>query len=354
MFSSFSPNSRSVSIPTPIVRHYVNNTDAYTVGKPLNLEVADVLFCGEGNCSFTASWVDNHMSSGEADVAKRVLCTELMTYEDMISDHGTAQRIRKYTGLGTQFVYCLDATKSDEVFKGHTFCRMQFNCPHDRSNYYSIPPTLPPLVSGFFKAAQHLQESGGTVHMTLLQPPGKESLYQYFFQIVDGAEGTGVVFEDDLPFNSTRYPGYHHQMTHSYKHADNARYSREFVFVRGDNLNARTPFTRIDFDYPKLEYGPDAGESVQCDVYRRRSGNKTSYSALPPMREAASSQSPAKRLKRDLEELDCEPEEVVDIDYSLSDDEVFLESEASPQTTRREPTLPRKIKRLCSGDFLGR
>ncbi len=248
MLSSFNPSSRSVAARSaPVVRHYVNGTRAYTVGKPLSLEVADVLFCGEGNCSFTASWIDNHMSAGETDVAKRVLCTELMNYDEMMSDLGTAKRISTLSILGAQFIYNFDATKADEILKGHTFCRIQFNCPHDRSNYYSIPPTLPPLVSGFFNSVKHLQKPEDTVHMTLLQPPGKESLYQHFFKIVDGAEGTGVTFEDDLPFNSTRYPGYKHQMTHSTKHAPNAQHSREFVFVRGDDPSVRTSFTKIDY-----------------------------------------------------------------------------------------------------------
>ncbi|MCH9632070.1 MAG: hypothetical protein S4CHLAM6_03940 [Chlamydiae bacterium] len=316
MFNVTSQNLRSISDAASDERHYINNTDAYTVGKPLDLSVADVLFMGEGNCSFTESWVENHMRAGESQVAKRVLCTELMSYEEMTIDQETARRIEDLSKLGTQFVYCLDATTSNRTFEGHTFRRIQFNCPHDRSNYYSVPPTLPPLVSGFFRAIESLQEPGDTVHMTLLQPPGKESLYQHFFQIVKGAEGTGVIFEDDLPFDNIRYRLYIHKMTFSNLRASNSKYCREFVFVRGANSNAITPLDRIDFEYPILEHGPKAGQNVLCDVYKHRSGRKTSYSALPPMRPELSSQGPSDWQKLNLENPD-----------SLSDTEDALDVE---------------------------
>ncbi len=284
-YSNFGTSFRPSIAPT---RYPINGTSAYTLNRKLDLTNRDVLFLAEGNMTFAESWIAKHEDAGEVNVSSRLICSELMTHDQMHKSPEVKKTIDWFEKKGGQFVYSLDCTLINQVFEGHNFVRIQMNCPHDRSDYYAIPKTLPPLMSGFFQASKEIQSENGTVHVTLLQPEEDEfddrwKLYQgHHFEIVKAAEGTGVQFETAIPFDNERYPGYRHQMTYSTRGASNAPSSREFVFLRGDS-KTRTSHDRIDFEYIRLPAGAHRGEFYNCTYYTPYTNERRSYSQLPSM-----------------------------------------------------------------------
>lgn len=305
--------SRSTRSPQ---KHYINHTDAYTVGTKLDLIGRDFLLVAEGNGSFARSWEEQH-SQEEEWVAARMLVTDYLSYEDMQKNETSRKTISYLTERGAQFAYGVDMGQLDSYFPGHRFCRIQANCPNDRKDYYQIPPTLPPLMKRFVLSARSLQQKGDTLHITLPQPGSErcQAVYQaHHFGLGKAIEGTDYEFMTKVPFNPDRYPGYEHIKTNSTESAHVARFNQEFIFRLGDP-DTKTPPDRLGEISVILKHGLNTGQPFQCNYYTTISPDLSSPIAFPrqePFSEHESQlEAPATKRRKSTQDEDESPMEIV-------------------------------------------
>lgn len=175
------------------------------------------------------------------------------------------ERIQSLKDRGVTVILGYDGTNMHEhpLTQGRTFKRIQWNCPHDKSNYRA--QTLPPIIKKFFESAAKMQQNGHRVHVTLAQPLGgpynnKSVFYQAIvYNIRFAAASSGYCLYAKRPFGSERYPGYIHEQTGSTESAAGAERQREFVFIKGP-MPAGRRISKIkketfnDFGQTKREY----------------------------------------------------------------------------------------------------
>ena len=168
------------------------------------------------------------------------------------------RRIQSLKDRKVTIILGYDGTKIHEhpLTQGRIFPRIQWNCPHDKSNYNA--QTLPPIIKSFFQSAAQMQQTGHRVHVTLAQPLGGPPLYNKpeFYQgivydIRAAAKSNGYLLYAKRPFGPARYPGYKHEQTGSSASAAGAERQREFVFIKSRHLPAgriKSKFHKETFD----------------------------------------------------------------------------------------------------------
>ena len=245
----------------------INDASATAIGRPPGLHICPGrhkrrLLIGEGNFSFALALIHKHDRKFghflNKSLAHSIIATELNTelycsdcsLQNMFSPMNisykigqeprcnncliTANRIDKLRSMGAIVKLGIDGTKLHEIEEFKGMKRIHWNCPHNRSNHFN--QTLPPIVSGFFKSCAKVQDMGGRVHLTLVQPIGQVDFYQgYIYDIVKAASLTGYVLIKKRLFSEGKYPGYEHAMTGTNRPAlVTKRGMREFVFKKTD------------------------------------------------------------------------------------------------------------------------
>lgn len=213
------------------------------------------LFIGEAHFKGVEALLNKHAET-HPQLGKSVTATELQTFDRTdneclscqmqqadLSDSDSSstdycsevcRRIQSLKDRGVTIILGYDGTKIHKhtLTQNRRYERIQWNCPHDRSNYNN--QTLPPIIKKFFKSAAKMQEDGDRIHVTLAQPNGKEIFYQcVVYNIRNAAKENRYMLYAKRSFGSDRYPGYVHEETGREQQAPGAEKQREFVFIKG-------------------------------------------------------------------------------------------------------------------------
>ncbi len=217
------------------------------------------LLIGEGNFSFALALIHKHDTKHrhppESSLAHSITATELKafcdscnhTYSDLslaFIDPGVlkqilcntcaeiAESMEELEDKGAKVKLKINGLTIDQQFKGKTFSRIHWNCPHDGSSYQQ--QSLPPIIESFFSSCAKVQNPKDRVHITLAQPPDKWAFYQgYIYNIARAASLAGYQILKKRRFDDSRYPGYHHVQTNrDTQAAVTDQGMREFVFQK--------------------------------------------------------------------------------------------------------------------------
>lgn len=205
----------------------------------------DILFVGEGNFSFAASCVENHLEHAE-----NVVATSLDDEATVLDKYGDAaghmEAIRECCG---QVLHGIDATRLEHHLKGRLFDVVIFCFPHVAAGIADEDRNIlknQTMLLKFFESAKHVLKPGGRVAVTLavsrayalwdLKGLGKKQKYTMktsgiFIGSAFPGYGTGLYFK----FLAHLLILIEHRRTQGHTHHE----GRTFASGKGEERDAR-------------------------------------------------------------------------------------------------------------------
>ncbi|CCG84384.1 protein of unknown function [Taphrina deformans PYCC 5710] len=195
-----------------------------------------ILFVGEGNFSFAASCVENHLEHGENVVATSL--DDESTLLEKYTDAGTfVETIRDCCGT---VLHSIDATRLHEKFAVAEFDVCIFMFPHVAAGIADEARnvlTNQKMLTAFFKSVQQVIQPHGVVAVTL----AVSKTYD-LWDLKNLGKSQGLVVKTSGVFNGKDYPGYEHRRTQGREKSDTG-----FSSGKGEERTARwTIFTKMD------------------------------------------------------------------------------------------------------------
>ena len=185
-----------------------------------------ILFLGEGNFSFAASCVENHLEHAEGVLATCFDDEETLSrkYED------ASQHIQTILDCCGQVRYNVDATQLHRQLKGHTFDSVVFLFPHVAAGIADEDRNIltnQKMLTQFFKSVQSVLKGNGRVSVALAV-----SRTYDLWDLRGIAKSQGMTIETSGPFDGSQFPGYSHRKT-------TGQNGRDFSGGKGEERSAR-------------------------------------------------------------------------------------------------------------------
>ena len=213
----------------------------------------NILFIGSGNFSLPLAFVNKRTQSilksnlgSQAAVrnfTRTVVASEYKTEKECLADPKTAANISRLKSMGVESLYGVDGTRLDEQFAGHTFKRIQWDCPDINTPFCDSRNGLAKAIKKTALAASHLLKEGSTLHFTLITPFASSKTWQAVHYQIFRVEDAGYYLNEGAPRISgpRRYTSYTHQKTKGDQRVEAAALGEmsEFIFVRHNTQ--RTP-----------------------------------------------------------------------------------------------------------------
>ncbi|KAM9979748.1 hypothetical protein ACTFIZ_005985 [Dictyostelium cf. discoideum] len=248
----------------------MNTHQPYTMAEIDN----NILFVGEGNFSFSRSFLENHNRNFHTNgnnflkiTASDLLISETVwEYFQNFNYNIVFNPITSSTCLDCGFYYCpnckltieniiflrsygcrvifgLDARNIHEL--NERYSKIYWSMPHDRSNY-KTSASLPNLISDFCLSCSKIQLFGDEVHLIISQTYKYDNrTYHTEFQqgmvynIIESPFIAGYLLEKRINFDDQKYMGYKHQQTIGIKNSEkwlseieNSKNRMEFIFKK--------------------------------------------------------------------------------------------------------------------------
>lgn len=187
-----------------------------------------ILFVGEGNFSFAASCVENHLEH-----ASDVLATSLDDRESLLAKYPDAQtHVDTVTDCCGTVAYGVDATRLQQHCKGRVFDVCVFMFPHVGAGIADEARnvlTNQKMLTAFFKSVQTVLTPTGTVAVTLAQSKTYD-----LWDLRGLAKSQGLIVRTSGAFDGALFPGYTHRRTQGHTEKDHG-----FSGGRGEERSAR-------------------------------------------------------------------------------------------------------------------
>lgn len=169
-----------------------------------------ILFVGEGNFSFAASCIENHLEHGEDVVAT--------SFDDEATVHNkypdAAVHITTIEDCCGTVKHAIDATKLEQHFPNTHFDVVIFMFPHVAAGIADEDRNIltnQKMLSSFFKTAQEVLAPEGTIAVSL----AVSKTYD-LWDIRGLAKAQGLKVKTSGPFQGTLFPGYEHRRTQGF------------------------------------------------------------------------------------------------------------------------------------------
>lgn len=195
---------RRVEKPPPAVSQKPKSSKPQRQAPPLIpfTKSDKILFVGEGNFSFAASCIENHLEHGED-----VLATSLDDEETVHDKYAAAkQHIETIVDCCGRVQYGVDGCKLSHTLRGQSFDVIVFCFPHVAAGIADQDRNImtnQKMLLGFFESAKAILRKEGTVAVSLALSRTYE-----LWNIKELARSKGLKLLRTGPFIGQAFPGY--------------------------------------------------------------------------------------------------------------------------------------------------
>lgn len=201
------------------------------------------LIVGDGNFSYTKSFIKKQIAKGKQDLAKYVTTSEIISDSEL--DNISKENVSKIKKFGAYVLFNFDATNpvSYQYLLETQYQRIQFNCPCPSligiSSTREQQQQISSVMGKFFQSASIKQQPGDKIHVAIPSSIDKDrdSYYQVRYGLYDASKAAGYELIKKRKFCSNveiekRYHEYEHKKTTDSTSVLTAQNSREYVFKK--------------------------------------------------------------------------------------------------------------------------
>ena len=232
------------------------------------------LIVGDGDFSYTKSFIKKRAEEGKQDLAKYLTTSEKISESELPGDY--KQNIAEIKLRGAKVLFEIDATKLNEYQSLETrYQRIHFNCPcpplKGKTSLEEQNSEIRSLMKSFFDSASRKQEPDDKIYVTI--PSFEERNKDLYFQgtrygLYDASKSAGYTYIKKRKFCTTnepnRYKYYQHKKTGDTSSVPTAENSREYIFKKLlPEITARSPIKYNEYECLNA-YDSDTSSGSSC------------------------------------------------------------------------------------------
>lgn len=238
------------------------------------------LIVGDGNFSYTRSFLKKRAEEGKQDLAEYLTASEKISESELHSDY--KQNVEEIKLRGAKVLFEIDATKLNEYqsLVETRYQRIHFNCPcPSLTGITSLEAQnleIRSLMKSFFKSASMKQEPDDKIYVTI--PKSEDRNRDLYFQgtrygLYDASKSIGYTYIKKRKFctknpttneTNNRYKYYQHKKTGDSFSVSTAENSREYVFKKlPPEMRARSPVKYNGYECLNA-YNSDTSSGSSC------------------------------------------------------------------------------------------
>lgn len=238
------------------------------------------LIVGDGNFSYTRSFLKKRAEEGKQDLAEYLTTSEKTSESEL--QHEYKQNVEEIKLRGAKVLFEIDATKLNEYQSliDTRYQRIHFNCPCPSltgiSSLEEQNLKIRSLMESFFKSASMKQEPDDKIYVTI--PRAENRSRDLYFQgirygLYNASKSTGYTYIKKRKFCSknpttnetnNRYKYYQHKKTGDTSSVSTAENSREYIFKKlSPNMRTKSPIKYSGYECLNA-YDSDTSSGSSC------------------------------------------------------------------------------------------